>query len=95
LSLRLNSLPPVGLECRAFPVDGQEPVECSPRFNLTVRCERSDGGVYHHAIGTAFHNPPRGELSENFNLLFDSLPLTDSVRGYPPRAAEDDAEAAA
>lgn len=98
IGLRFNSLPAIGDECRAFPKDeGQPPAPANGlgRYNLTIKLpgrERS----YFHTIGTAFYNEPRGDYSDNFNLLLDSYPLTGEVTGYIPRDRdEQDAEEAA
>jgi len=84
LDLRLNSVPPIGLECRAFPPDDQPPIQCADRFTLTARIDRGDAqSAYYHPLGTVFHNPPAGDRAENFNILLDSYPLSDRLRAYP------------
>jgi hypothetical protein len=91
--LRFNSLPPVGLECRAFPPDDQEPLACAPRYNLTIAFEREEQKPFYHSVGTAFHNPPNGKYSENFNILLDSYPLSRDVRGYAAQLASSSPDA--
>jgi hypothetical protein len=89
-----DSLPPIGHDCKAFPPEGQAPLACPARFTLTVTRPSGEDKVRYHSVGTAFHNPPRGEHPENFHILLDSYPLAHDVTGYPALAAEREADAA-